>query len=58
MLDMLDKMVEEKTISPEDLKLLLVTDDINEAIDHISKYIKNNYVVKTRKPSWWLFEKK
>jgi uncharacterized protein (TIGR00730 family) len=58
MLDMLEKMVEEKTISPEDLKLLLVTDDINEAIEHISKYIRKNYVVKTRKPSWWLFEKK
>jgi uncharacterized protein (TIGR00730 family) len=58
MLEMLDTMVEEKTISPDDLKLLLVTDDINEAIEHISKYIKSNYVVKPRKPSWWLFEKK
>jgi uncharacterized protein (TIGR00730 family) len=50
-------MVEAKTISPEDLKLVLLTDDIDEAIDHISKYITTNYSIKHRKKIWWLFEK-
>jgi uncharacterized protein (TIGR00730 family) len=53
----IEAMVEAKTISPEDLKLVLLTDDINEAIDHISKYITTNYRIKPRKKLWWLFEK-
>lgn len=36
--EMLDVMVQEKTISPEDLNLLLVTDSIEETIQHIRKY--------------------
>ena len=51
-------MAAEKTISQEDLNLVLLTDDIDEAIEHISKYITVNYKVKKRKPSWWLFEKR
>ena len=38
-----------QTISPEDMNLVLVTDDIDEAIQHISKYIKQNYKIKPRK---------
>lgn len=50
-------MVDEKTVSNEDLKLVLLTDDFNEAMEHISKYVKTNYKVKPKKILWWLFEK-
>ena len=45
------------TISPEDLDLVLFTDDPMEAITHIRKYITDNYRIRKRKPSWWLLEK-
>jgi hypothetical protein len=32
------KMIDEKTISPEDKKLFLVTDDVSEAIEHIKHH--------------------
>ncbi|MBL7806834.1 MAG: TIGR00730 family Rossman fold protein [Saprospiraceae bacterium] len=53
-------MVSEGTISPEDLDLVLFTDDPNEAISHIRQYIATNYEVKKRSsylPKWWLFER-
>jgi predicted Rossmann-fold nucleotide-binding protein len=53
-------MVSEGTISPEDLDLVLFTDDPNKAIAHIRHYISSNYEVKKRKdylPKWWLFER-
>lgn len=53
-----DKMVENKTINPNDLRLLLVTDDLLEAKAHINNYIERNYkLVKKPRPIWWLFEK-
>ncbi|HVX51312.1 MAG TPA: TIGR00730 family Rossman fold protein, partial [Chitinophagaceae bacterium] len=42
----INNMVAAKTVSPEDLQLLLITDDVEEAISHISKYITANYSVK------------
>ena len=45
------------TISEEDMKLVLLTDDTDEAINHISKYISGNYTIKKRRRLWWLFEK-
>ncbi len=43
----------------EDLDLLLVTDDVDEAMNHINTYISSNYdLMKRRKRFWWLFEKK
>ena len=51
-------MANEGTISPEDLDLLLFTDDPEEAVEHIRRYIAANYkVVKRNRPLWWLFEK-
>jgi len=51
-------MASEGTISPEDLNLLLFTDDPAEAVEHIRQYISTNYkIVKRRRPLWWLFEK-
>lgn len=53
-------MIEAKTISPEDQDLLLFTDDIQEAVDHIYKYADTNKVIKLKepKPSWILGEPK
>ena len=51
-------MAQQGTISREDMKLVLLTDDIDEAIQHIQTYISLNYKVKPRKWLWWLFEKR
>lgn len=56
LVDYINFMIEEKTISPDDMKLVLLTDDFDEAIQHISKYVTSNYVVKPRK-FLWLFER-
>lgn len=53
-------MVEQGTISPEDLDLVLFTDDPAEATAHIGRYLSENYRIKKRKlnfPLWWLFER-
>jgi uncharacterized protein (TIGR00730 family) len=50
-------MATEGTISSDDLKLVLVTDDMDEAIEHIKTYVLDNYTIKKRKRIWWLFEK-
>jgi uncharacterized protein (TIGR00730 family) len=51
-------MVKKGTIAKEDMDLLLFTDSIDEAMDHISHYINTHYKVKPRKRLWWLFEKR
>lgn len=52
-------MAEQGAIAKEDLNLVLVTDDVDEAMDHIQKYIDHNYkLVQKRKPFWWLGESK
>lgn len=48
----------QKTISPEDMNLVLLTDSVDEAMEHINHYIRANYKVRPRKRHWWLFEKK
>ena len=59
MLEMFQKMQNEGTIIKNDLNLLLVTDDVEEAMNHIRTYISSNYnLLKKRKRLWWLFEKK
>ena len=35
-----------------------MTDDIDEAMQHIRTYITTNYKVRPRKRLWWLFEKR
>ena len=54
----IDAMAEEGTISPTDKKLLLLTDDMDEAMQYIQAYIAKNFTVKPRKRLWWLFEKR
>jgi hypothetical protein len=46
------------TISKEDMNLVLLTDDMDEAMTHIRHYITTNYKLKPRKRFWWLFEKR
>ncbi|HXB30707.1 MAG TPA: TIGR00730 family Rossman fold protein [Puia sp.] len=59
LVEMFQKMKAEDTILENDLDLLLVTDDLDEAMNHIKTYISRNYdVLKKRKRLWWLFEKK
>ena len=52
--EMIVKMEDEKTISPEDKNLLLFTDSIEEAQAHIEKYIADNYKVKYKRKALWL----
>lgn len=58
LIDYIQFMASEGTISKEDLNLVLVTDDIDEAMNHINVYINKNFKVKPRKKAWWLFEKR
>jgi uncharacterized protein (TIGR00730 family) len=58
LLETIEDMAEKGTISKEDMNLVLVTDDMDEAMAHIRTYITTNYKVKPRKRQWWLFEKR
>jgi uncharacterized protein (TIGR00730 family) len=58
LMDYIQLMIDNKTVSAEDIKLLLLTDDMNEAMQHISTYVTTNYKVKPRKRIWWLLEKR
>jgi predicted Rossmann-fold nucleotide-binding protein len=54
-------MVSVGTISPADLSLLLVTDDVTEATNHIKKYVDETVQaakLTQRKPRWIFGEKK
>ncbi len=53
-----ENMLRNKTISPEDLHLFLVTDSIEETVAFIKeKTIQFGLKPKIRQPKWWLFEK-
>jgi uncharacterized protein (TIGR00730 family) len=54
----MEEMAEKGTISKEDMNLVLLTDNVQEAMNHIIKYIKTNYKIVPRKRFWWLFEKR
>jgi len=56
--DYLEFLAIQGTINAEDLALVLVTDSIDEAIDHITTYITTNYKILPRKRLWWLFERR
>ena len=59
LIEMFQKMKNEGTILEYDLNLLLITDDLDEAMNHIRTYISINYnLLKKRKRLWWLFEEK
>jgi uncharacterized protein (TIGR00730 family) len=58
LLENIEWMSQQGTISKEDMNLVLVTDSIEEAMGHIHTYISSNYKVKPRKRLRWLFEKR
>jgi uncharacterized protein (TIGR00730 family) len=61
MVEFLHSMVAARTINEEDLKLFLVTDDVNEAMAHIRHYALTKFGLKQRKviePSVLLGERK
>lgn len=55
---MIGHMVARGAIAEEDLSLVLLTDNIDEAMNHIFSYIQKNYKVMPRKRSWWLIERR
>lgn len=57
LMEYLDLMIKEGTISPEDLNYVKLTDEPKEAILHLEKYIKGFYQIKKRKGLWILGEK-
>lgn len=58
LMDTIELMKREGTISEEDLSLVKFTDNIDEAMAHINSYLSKNYEIeKKRKPYWWLLEK-
>jgi uncharacterized protein (TIGR00730 family) len=58
LMDLIQHMIDEGTVSPEDLDLVLLTDDIDDAIQHIRDYIEDNYKLRLRRRNWWLIEKR
>jgi len=52
-------MAENESISPEDMKLLFVTDSVTELVQHIQTHAiqRFNLVKKPSRPKWWLGEK-
>ena len=58
LLELIEWMLAQGTISKEDLSLVLLTDDVEEAMNHIQTYVKANYKVIPRKRYWWLMEKR
>jgi predicted Rossmann-fold nucleotide-binding protein len=51
-------MAQQGTIAKEDMSLVLLTDDMDEAIEHIRNYISTNYKIMPRKRHWWFFERR
>jgi uncharacterized protein (TIGR00730 family) len=51
-------MAQQGTISRDDMKLVLITDSVDEAMAHIQHYISQNYKVRPRKGFWGWFEKR
>ena len=58
LMETIENMAQQGTVSKEDLSLLLFTDDEEDAMNHIQSYVEQNYRVKPRKRFWWLFEKR
>lgn len=55
LLDFLDVMLKEGTISADDLKLVAITDDPQEAIQHLETYIKDFYTIRQKPPRrYWI----
>lgn len=58
LMQQIEVMKVQGTISEKDLQLLLITDDIALAMQHIGQYVNKNFAKKPHKKFWWLFENK
>jgi predicted Rossmann-fold nucleotide-binding protein len=58
LIDYMDKMAQEGTISKDDLHYIIATEDIKEAQCHIRLHMKDHYKVKRSTRSWILGERK
>jgi uncharacterized protein (TIGR00730 family) len=54
----LEFMAQAGTITRDDLLLVKLTDNVDEAMEHIQSFITKNYKVVPRKKMWWLLEKR
>ena len=57
MINYLEEMVNHGTIKEEDLKLFLLTDGVEEGMQHINQFVTQHRGKKPKKRLWWLFEK-
>lgn len=56
---LLREMVREGAVSPRDLDLLKVTDDLDEAMAHLEAHTVARFGLKrVRRPAWWLGERR
>ena len=58
LMEYLDFMLSQGTISREDLNYVMLTDDTQEAIAHMEKYILEHYKIRGRKGFWILGERR
>jgi uncharacterized protein (TIGR00730 family) len=56
MLEHIERMKREHTISAEDMNLFLVTDSVEDAVEHLRTTIQK-FGLKPIKPRRWLFER-
>jgi hypothetical protein len=49
-------MAADGAIAPEDLDMLLVTDDVEQAIDHLKRNAIDRFALRAARPSRWLGE--
>ncbi len=56
LLEHINVMARESTINEQDLQLVLFTDDVQEAMDHIKTYLKQNVELRKFLPMWWFLE--
>ena len=57
---LLQEMVRDGAVSPNDLDLMKVTDDLDEAISHIEAHtVGGSFGLRRvkQKPKWWLLER-
>ena len=58
LIENIEWMVKQNTVAKEDMNLVLLTDSVDEAMNHIRTYISTNYKIKPRKRLWWLLERR
>lgn len=58
LIEMMTIMTQNGTIAEEDIDLLFLTDSIDDAMEHIQRFIKNNFTIFPHRPRWRWLEKK